>query len=223
MKKDFLLNIEKNNLSHAYLITGNESGREEWIKLFIDYIKINSSDLFFLDNSDKIKIQEIRNLQHQVNLKPHSSKHKVAVIKNAQMLTPEASNAILKTLEEPPQNSILILSANREEELLPTVVSRTRKIKIHSHSILIVTTQEKEMINSLFGMSVKKKFDLAQDIQKREQAENFVDKLLIVLREKMLSGEALVALIKKTQSYKKFFKTNTNKRLILENLFLEFP
>lgn len=221
MKKDFLLDIDKENPGHAYVILGDQEKRQSWIKSFIDFLKIDPADLFFLESLDKIKIQEIRSLQHQIGLKPHSSKYKVAVIKNAYMMTLEASNALLKTLEEPPQNSIIILSTKTEEDLLATVISRTRKIKVYPSSIKTVDEEDRKAIDSLFKMTVKEKFDLAKKLSNNNHPENFINKVIIVLRENMLKGEVSVDLVEKIQKYKKIFTTNANKRLILENIFLE--
>jgi len=64
-----------------------------------------------------------------INLKPFNSKYKVALIDNADLLTEDAANALLKTLEEPPGHSIIFLIAKNKDSLLETIVSRCRVIK----------------------------------------------------------------------------------------------
>ncbi len=87
----------------------------------------NHPDVNILDDDDDnatLKIEQIRNLQHDLSLRPHSGKYKIAVISNFERTSIGAANAILKTLEEPPKHVILILTAQSLNQLLPTIVSR---------------------------------------------------------------------------------------------------
>ncbi|MFH0852485.1 MAG: DNA polymerase III subunit delta' [bacterium] len=77
----------------------------------------------------EIKIGQIRELQHQLNLTPFSATKKVIIIDEADKMTQEAANCLLKTLEEPPQKSLLILITSRPQALLATIVSRCQLIK----------------------------------------------------------------------------------------------
>lgn len=90
----------------------------------------NHPDIHWIekDNSGSIKIDCIRKLETDINLKPYEAKKKVFIIKDAHAMTPEAANALLKTLEEPPKDSILILTTYSQEKIFPTVVSRCQKI-----------------------------------------------------------------------------------------------
>ncbi|MBU2063820.1 MAG: DNA polymerase III subunit [Candidatus Omnitrophica bacterium] len=77
-----------------------------------------------------IKIEDIRHLKEKVYLKPYQAQKKIFVIENAQRLTPQAANAMLKILEEPPPDALLILTCENASQLLPTVVSRCRLVRI---------------------------------------------------------------------------------------------
>ena len=79
--------------------------------------------------NQEIKIGQIRQIQHQVSLSPFSAKYKVIIIDSAEQMTLEAANCLLKTLEEPPQKSILILLSSNWQKLLPTIISRCQLIK----------------------------------------------------------------------------------------------
>ncbi len=79
--------------------------------------------------TDAIKIESVRQIKQGASLKPYEGKKKVFVIDNAHNLTAEASNAILKVLEEPPGESILILVTSKPSRLFRTVVSRCRLVK----------------------------------------------------------------------------------------------
>lgn len=76
-----------------------------------------------------IRIGQIRDLCHVLSLKPHEARVRVVIITDAQTMNPEAANALLKVLEEPPARTILILTAPQVSDLLPTVVSRCQRIR----------------------------------------------------------------------------------------------
>jgi DNA polymerase-3 subunit delta' len=82
-------------------------------------------------DSRVIKIEAIRSLQQQIYLRPYEARHKVFIINDAHRFTPEAANALLKTLEEPSKDSTIILVTARPEYLFKTVVSRCQVIKFY--------------------------------------------------------------------------------------------
>jgi len=82
--------------------------------------------------SATIKIDDIRRLKERVYLKPFQAVKKFFIISEAQRLTQEASNALLKVLEEPPEDAFLILVSPTASQLLPTIVSRCKLIRFHS-------------------------------------------------------------------------------------------
>lgn len=134
--KKYLTNsIKSNMVSHAYMFEGpngigkNTMARElaaillEMENLFNspDYIEIKP-------DGNSIKIAQIRKLQSDIFVKPYKS-YKIYVIDEAQKMTVEAQNALLKTLEEPPKYAIIILITDNKESLLDTIKSRCEIIK----------------------------------------------------------------------------------------------
>lgn len=81
-----------------------------------------------LEDSD-IKIEYIRQLQREICLKPYEGRKKVFIIDNVHRLTAEASGALLKTLEEPPKNSLIILVSDKPALLFKTIISRCKTVK----------------------------------------------------------------------------------------------
>ena len=75
-----------------------------------------------------ITVEQTRELMRQIQLKPTEAEHKVAVIAGADRLNPQAANAFLKTLEEPPPNSVLILLSTEPQRLLETILSRCLRL-----------------------------------------------------------------------------------------------
>jgi DNA polymerase III subunit delta' len=81
--------------------------------------------------SDAIKIEEIRGLQKEINFRPYEARKKVFIINDAHQMTAESSNALLKTLEEPPANSVIILVTAKPNLLFKTVISRCKTVKFY--------------------------------------------------------------------------------------------
>jgi DNA polymerase-3 subunit delta' len=82
--------------------------------------------------SDSLKIEEIRGLQKEINLKPYEARKKVFILSDAEKLTAEASNALLKVLEEPPANSLIILVSSKPAILFKTIVSRCQIVRFQA-------------------------------------------------------------------------------------------
>lgn len=139
-----------NRIAGAYLFIGKDgTGRVKMAKEFAKLINCKNASQDCCDECSQCKkieneshidvhwcrpvdnsigIDQVRDLEKYIYLKPYEAQKKVFVISNAQCLTEESSNAILKTLEEPPSNSLLILIASDAATLLPTISSRCQKI-----------------------------------------------------------------------------------------------
>jgi DNA polymerase III subunit delta' len=79
--------------------------------------------------SSMIRIDRIRSLLETLSLKPNEAQQRVVILSDAHAMNPEAGNALLKVLEEPPARTILVLTTRQPSDLLPTVVSRCRQIR----------------------------------------------------------------------------------------------
>lgn len=92
-----------------------------------------------------LKIDQIRELTHQLSLTAAEARYKVAILKQFESANPNAANAFLKTLEEPPRNVVLILTAADADTLLPTITSRCRVIGLRpiNHSIVEEALKER--------------------------------------------------------------------------------
>lgn len=91
----------------------------------------NHPDVRILDAPDQtLKISEVRHLQRELALSPHEGRWRVAVLSDFERATLEAANALLKTLEEPPAQVVLVLTATEADVLLPTIVSRCQVLSL---------------------------------------------------------------------------------------------
>ncbi len=89
----------------------------------------NFPDLVFIEpDGQNIKIEQIRDLNRTLSFKPISGRYRVSIILKAEVMTDEAANSLLKTLEEPPPNNVIILNVMEPLALFPTLVSRCQKV-----------------------------------------------------------------------------------------------
>lgn len=141
--KDFKKLAENNRLSHAYLFFGEpQVGKFLFASSLANYLenkifavpRVPLKETLMLeikkgeDEKESVGIDEIRSLQNFLYQKPVFSPKRTVIIRDAKDLTSEAQNAILKILEEPPPESLIIFIASGYDNLFPTVVSRLQKI-----------------------------------------------------------------------------------------------
>lgn len=87
-------------------------------------------DIICVDSvKERIKIAQIREIYDQIKAKPHEAKFRMVLIQGADTMNQEASNALLKILEEPPERTFFVLTAEGTDTLLPTILSRCRQVK----------------------------------------------------------------------------------------------
>lgn len=178
---------------------------QEWR---IDPLDINVSEL--------TGIAQVRDLQKTLFFAPLRGKTKAIVIKNAEKLTVEAQNALLKVLEEPPSSTIIILTAENKEFLLQTILSRCKIIELQNGSSLMANHQ-----SLVFG-GVGDRLKLAESLAKnKEDAIVWLENAILSLRQELINGKQRSHTIRSFQETYIILKTtNANPRLTLENLFL---
>lgn len=121
--------IKQKKISHAYLFCGGRgTGKTTVARIVARDIGCNDEDIIEIDAASNRGIDEIRVLREAVRTAPFSSPYKVYIIDEAHMLTKEAANALLKTLEEPPAHVVFILATTDGDKLPDTIVSRCQKI-----------------------------------------------------------------------------------------------
>jgi len=119
------------------------------------------------NKNGKIGIDKIRFLKKWLQRKPYQANKKIAIIQEAEKLTLPAQNAFLKTLEEPPAHSLLLLTTTNYHLLLPTVVSRCHLIKIKPASF-------SQAANSIFTLPFSKRVKIISSINRREELNNLL-------------------------------------------------
>lgn len=127
--------IEKKTIPHAILFSGTRgTGKTTLARIFAKAIGCSDVDIYEMDAASNRGIDDVRELREAVYTLPYESTHKVYIIDEVHMLTKEAFNAILKTLEEPPLHVIFILATTEEEKLLDTILSRCQVFRMRTPS-----------------------------------------------------------------------------------------
>jgi len=140
IKKSFSSLNKQKKLGHAYLFAGQDMiGKRTFALELVKKINLldesldHHPDIFYIDDQPTISIEKIRDLKKFMSFKPYSAPYKFVIIDNAHTMTPEAGNSILKILEEPSPNSILILITSQLHQMLPTVTSRCEIVNFAPH------------------------------------------------------------------------------------------
>jgi DNA polymerase-3 subunit gamma/tau len=132
---DLLKNaITTGKIAHAYLLTGPRGvGKTSVARIIahavneLTYSEDPNLDIIEIDAASNRRIDDIRDLRDKVHISPVSARYKVYIIDEVHMLTGESFNALLKTLEEPPEHAIFILATTEVHKVPATIISRTQR------------------------------------------------------------------------------------------------
>lgn len=146
--KHFKSSIELGKVSHAYILNGEKgSGKRTLAGIVAKSLQCeggspdpcgackscmqaesgNQPDIIWVkhEKPSVISVDEIRSqIVNDIDLKPYSSKYKIYIVPDSQLMNPQAQNALLKTLEEPPEYAVIMLLTNNVDKFLPTILSR---------------------------------------------------------------------------------------------------
>lgn len=163
--------VKSGNIPHAFLFSGPKgTGKTSAARILAKIIdcenlgkdgtpcdnceqcisisKGNNLDVIEMDAASHRGIDDVRSLRDAVKLSPTLAKKKIYIIDEAHMLTTEASNALLKTLEEPPEHVIFILATTNPEKLIDTIRSRTTLISFRKAGIAEIVKSLKRVVDN---------------------------------------------------------------------------
>ncbi len=232
--KEHLQNaLSTGKISHAYIINGEKSSGKEFIaKIFAMALQCeqegvepcnecrsckqtlskNQPDIIYVSHEkpNTISVDDIRaQVNNDVAIKPYSSKYKVYIINEAEKMTPQAQNAILKTLEEPPAYAVILLLVSNMNSLLPTILSRcvTLNMKPVRDELIRKYLMEELQVpdykaNVCVGFA-RGNVGKAKLLASSEEFENIKAEALALLKYiKEMEMQEIVAAIKKINEYK---------------------
>jgi len=180
--------IVRNRIAHAYLFSGPSGvGKTTTARIFAKAINCpnvkdgepcnecdvckeitegRSLDVIEIDGASNRGIDEIRDLRESVRYPPSRLKHKIYIIDEVHMLTKEAFNALLKTLEEPPSYAIFVLATTEPHKVIPTILTRCQRFdfkRIEIEKIIerlrFIAKEEKISVDEESFMTIAKKGD----------------------------------------------------------------
>lgn len=204
----------------------NRSFIEEfYTKKNIDLSENNPDLLYITTQNDKrsIGIDQAKKIRMFLAKKPLQSRHKFVIIENAHLLTDQAQNAILKILEEPPIYGVIILQTFNSNKLLPTIVSRCKKI-ISYDLEKEVEVNEDFNFNQILALNLGERLEVAEKLSKldRNQILEVLENFIQVERENLLNEFSITRVNNLTTIigvHSDLSNTNVSARFALENLF----
>lgn len=184
-------------------------------KVLLPPITANNPDILVIETAElALGIVEIRQAIHFLQIKPIGTSGKMVIIKEAEKMTEEAQNCLLKTLEEPPENTTIVLLAPDPDRLLPTVVSRCRIVTGDEERETLPTEDEIKMAE----IFTKREKLVEQAMTDRKTALDWIRKALIYCHGDVLRWHCQARALLAAQKY---LRANTNVRLTMENLLLK--
>jgi DNA polymerase-3 subunit gamma/tau len=158
--------INNNKLAQAFLFTGPRGvGKTTCARILAKVINAQDGgdpnqdyafNIFELDAASNNSVEDIRHLIDQVRIPPQVGKYKVYIIDEVHMLSTQAFNAFLKTLEEPPTYAIFILATTEKHKILPTILSRCQVFNFNR-------IETKDMVSHLEGIAKKENISAELD------------------------------------------------------------
>ena len=201
--------IENKNISHSFIFVGKPGiGKKQFAHQYAEmimclqdgkcdgnFVKCDSCIKFegnanpdyaeITPDGKTLKIEQIRNLQARIVEKPITSRRKVYVIDDADLMSEESQNCLLKTLEEPPEYAVIILIVSNESRILPTIKSRCVIIKFQPLTSKEIKQVKPELADDLIQLLEGSLLNAENIEQKKEQYAQ-LSNLVNVLENKQL-------------------------------------
>ncbi|MFZ2976136.1 MAG: AAA family ATPase [Candidatus Moraniibacteriota bacterium] len=274
--------IEKNVISHAYIFSGPEhlgkfslamefarkitGGMDKKVNPDIIIISPETEEKKGIVKKKDIKIEKIRELEHELSLTAYFGKNKVAIIDEADRLSRGSQNALLKTLEEPPQKAVIILIVEDINKIIATIKSRCviKKFNLVKDCEIVDMVSGENAEEVIFwslnrpGLAIDLQ-DKEGELEKRKKAQDDLGKIInsnlsekfsffenlskdvpmaleeldfwtVLLRKNIINDrkffqldrkKSLALILNIEKSLKIISQTNSNPKLVLENLALE--
>ena len=207
--------VEQNRLAHAYLFVGPRgTGKTSTARILAKALNCihgptvtpcgkcdncreiaggNSLDVIELDAASNRGIDDVRELRDNVRYAPAKGRFKIYIIDEVHMLTKEAANALLKTLEEPPKHVIFCLATTEPEKLPITILSRCQRFDLHriatnliAQQLQLIATKEKLTLEGAAAHAIARGAEGGM-----RDAESMLDQLVAFCGEKIAEADVL--------------------------------
>lgn len=205
--------LNMDHISHSYIFSGPKGTQRTRMAYSFAKVLLSKGKPSYSDSSRRIddhnhpdlidifpddasiKIKQIRDdLIKDISIKPYESKYKIYIIHDAHTMGPPAQNALLKTLEEPPEYGVIILITNNLPVLLPTIISRSQNHQFKPLNENIIqkylqerhnlTEQKAREISIMANGSIEKAVLLCQEDNILQEREELLQNLLKIIKDK---------------------------------------
>lgn len=221
----------------TYIIVGkarenqNLTLQEALKRLFGKDLK-NSPDVHILnpEEENSIGIEEVKIFQKEMMFKPFEEKFQAGIILEAEKLTHQAQNALLKTLEDTSAYSVFFLCVDNEKNLLPTIISRSQII-YSSEVVLEEDETEEEYLDDILDLDLKEQFEIIEKYsQDRNLSLEFVNSVEKIFHKRLEldikngnidESKKNSAFLNIVQESREKISANCNRRLTLEAMIIQ--
>lgn len=221
--------ISNNRVSHAYLLVGpRDCGKRAMARWFFSQLTslsekklLTSPDFCEINGQDgAIGIELVRELRERLNFSSSLGGWKIALISSADALTPEAANALLKTLEEPKHHVCIILTAAYLDAVLPTIVSRCEILKFPISSEFKPRQKDADCLKQLLAARPGERLIDSKKLAEKESLEEMLDSWIFLLRDEMHIHYNKKDIVLRLLKAKELLKLNVNRQLIVEDILI---
>ncbi|MBI2613165.1 MAG: hypothetical protein HYW62_00085 [Candidatus Levybacteria bacterium] len=160
---------------HSFLIVSRDKKKASlYISDFLKKKGIYPIDISQPVYEKAVGIEDVRNIQKSILFKPFKGKSKAIVIEAYEGITTEAQNALLKILEEPPINTIIVVSIPKKELLLPTIISRCKIIELQGNDLALSREENIQYLYLNFLRQLQKTYTIIKstNVNQRIALEN---------------------------------------------------
>lgn len=226
--------IESKHMTYI-LVNKSTGGMEKGLKNLLKRIYgkdiSQSPDIHILDpeKENSIGIEEVKKFQKEMMYKPFQEKIQTGIIYQSEKLTPQAQNALLKTLEDSSRNSVYILCVNNEKNLLPTIISRGKMI--YSLNEINSNNNTNSRLEGILEENIVEQFSKIEEFAKsKDSAVEFINHVeeifknrleLDIKNGKIDSSKENLAFLKIVQDSREKISSNCNRRLTLEAMLMQ--
>ncbi len=177
----------------------------------------NHPDILWIEE-EKLGVEQARQIREHLSLKPSQALAKGVVVVHAQNFSVDGQNALLKTLEEPVGETVILLGVTSDDSLLPTITSRSQMVFIGQNTqAKIPDAKDLEKVAKLAEMTMEQRF---QVIEKLDDRPAFFEALVYYYQQQLKKDPSQLEFVKALLEAEKWVKANVNIRAVLEYLML---
>lgn len=185
-------------------------------QLSLEGLKREHPDVLYFDSEQKLGIEQARQMKDHFMLKPYSAKGRAVVIEDLSGITVDAQNALLKIVEEPPTEAILLFGTTTVDHLLPTFLSRCQIIEMISDK----READLQELEKILRLGLEGRF---KAVEKHTDKEQLFQLIVQYTEKELIKNPAFFRIAKEVLELEQWQKARVNLRGILEYLMLILP